>query len=92
MTSIGCCLLALVAFGMPRIVLAFMYFNDYLNTAYKTCLWPLLGFFFMPYTTIAWAYAVNALDGGVKSDTGILILIIAAVLDIVGLTSTSKKE
>ncbi len=85
----GCSLLALIAFGLPRLVLAVLYLQNYLTTAYQTTLWPVLGFIFMPYTTIAWAYAMNEC-GGLK-DVGLLVVIIGVVLDLVSPTSTKFK-
>ena len=61
------CLVAAIAFFFPRLVLFLMWlFSDYLGRAYQTVLWPLLGFFLLPCTTLAYAWAINAhgkLDG-----------------------------
>ena len=60
---IGC--LALTA---PRLTLFLVVlFSDYIGRAYQTTAWPLLGFFFMPLTTLAYAWAINShgsVDGG----------------------------
>ena len=56
----GCCLVAALAFLGPRIVLVFMWlFTTYLNRPYPVFIVPLLGFFFLPWTTLAYAWAVN---------------------------------
>ena len=74
------CLIALIAFFFPRIVIACLaLFSHYLASAYQTLIWPLLGFFFMPYTTLAYAWAKNShgsVDGGYLA-----VVIIAALLD-----------
>jgi CDP-diglyceride synthetase len=72
------CLIALLAFFLPRLTLFLVYlFSDYLSRAFQTALWPLLGFFFMPYTTLAYAFAINS-NGSVS---GIyLVLVVVAVL------------
>ena len=52
-------------------------FGDYIGRAYDTTLWPLLGFFFMPYTTLAYAFGKNA-NGSIEGLY--LVLVIVAVL------------
>jgi hypothetical protein len=72
------CLLVLIAFCFPRVVIAILALTtNYLATAYQTFLWPLLGFFFLPYTTLAYAWAKNS-HGSV--DGGYLLVVILAVL------------
>jgi hypothetical protein len=66
---------------MPRFALALVFiFTNYLGRAYESMLWPLLGFFFMPLTTLAYAWAVN-IHGSV---TGIylVVVVIAALMDL----------
>ena len=54
------CLLGCLALFTPRLVLALVFlFSDFLGRAYETAAWPLLGFFFMPLTTLAYAAAIN---------------------------------
>jgi len=54
------CLLVVLAFFAPRLVLAMLaVFSHFLETAYESFLTPLLGFFFMPVTTLAYAMAIN---------------------------------
>jgi hypothetical protein len=44
---------------MPRIVLACIYlFSHWFAMSYKTAMWPILGFMFMPYTTLAYMGAM----------------------------------
>jgi len=72
------CLLAAIAFFFPRFaILLLVIFGDYIGRAYATTLWPLLGFFFMPYTTLAYAWAKNT-NGSV--DGLYLIAVVVAVL------------
>ncbi len=72
------CLLALLALLFPRLVIVLVWlFSDYLHAAYETVLWPVLGFIFLPLTTLAYAFAVNA-GGGVQG--GYLVLVVIAVL------------
>jgi hypothetical protein len=78
------CLLLIVVLAFPRVILALMFFfSTYLQRAYHGLLLPLLGFFFLPLTTLAYAWMVNnhmAIAGG-----NLLILVIAAVIDAGGL-------
>lgn len=54
------CLLVLLAFFAPRVALAaLLVFSHFLERAYETIVWPLLGFFFMPVTTLTYAVALN---------------------------------
>ncbi len=78
------CLLVLVILAFPRVVLILMYLmSDYLQRAYTGILVPLLGFIFLPITTIVYAWMVNnhmAIEG-----TNLVILIIAVLIDASGL-------
>lgn len=79
------CLLLLIVVAFPRVVLALMFFlSNYLSRAYPGLLIPLLGFIFLPLTTIVYAWLVNShrapMDG-----FNALILIIAVVIDLGGL-------
>ena len=78
------CLVVLVLLAFPRLVLAIMFFvSTYLQRAYHDMLIPLLGFFFLPLTTIVYAWLVNShlpLEG-----VNLLFLILAVVLDLGGL-------
>jgi hypothetical protein len=50
------CLLVLLALISPRLVLFFMWiFSDVLSHAFGSWVIPLLGFFFMPWTTLTFA-------------------------------------
>lgn len=72
------CILAAIAFFFPRVaIILLVIFGDYIGRAYDTTLWPLLGFFFAPYTTLAYAVAINQ-HGGV--DGMYLVLVVIAVL------------
>ena len=78
------CLLVLLVLAFPRIVLVLMFFlSDYLQRAYHELIILLLGFIFLPLTTIVYAWMVNThrpLDG-----VNLVVLIVAAVIDAGGL-------
>ncbi len=76
----GCgCLGALIAMLMPRVAMVAIYIfrNEWFRQAYEKALWPILGFFFMPYTTLA--YMAGMVNAGEIKD-GWLVLVIAAVV------------
>jgi hypothetical protein len=76
------CLLALAALITPRVVIILVWlFSDYLGRAYHTALWPLLGFLFMPLTTLAYAWAFNS-TGGAISGTYIAVVVLAVLFDV----------
>ena len=79
------CLAVLVALITPRLVLFMMWlFSDYLNRAFESGWWGLLGFLFLPATTIMWAIADNEFSapGGGLEATGIVILVLGVVVDL----------
>ncbi|MGZ8604695.1 MAG: hypothetical protein ACXWX9_08065 [Actinomycetota bacterium] len=79
------CLLVLLALVTPRFVLAVLWlFSDYLNQAFTSGWWGLLGFFFLPTTSIAYAIAQNeftARGGGLEA-AGIIVVVIGVAVDL----------
>lgn len=78
------CLLVLLILAFPRLVLVLMFlFSTYLQRAYHDLLLPIIGFIFLPITTIVYAWLVNTrspIEG-----INLLFLIIAVVIDVGGL-------
>lgn len=60
------CLLGCLALASPRFVLflVWLFGGNYLLRPFGTWLWPVLGFLFLPLTTLAFAYAFNSLGHG----------------------------
>lgn len=80
------CFVALIALAFPRLAIVLVViFSDYLGNAYQTILWPLVGFIFMPLTTLAYAFAINA-NGSVSGFY--LVPVVAAVIIDLGLLGT----
>jgi uncharacterized oligopeptide transporter (OPT) family protein len=77
------CLLFLVVLLFPRVVLIVMYLtSNYLQRVYHELLIPILGFLFLPLTTITYAWLVNShlpLSG-----VYVIVLIVAVIIDIGG--------
>ena len=78
------CLLLILVLAFPRIVLVLMFLlSTYLQRAYHGLLVPLLGFLFLPLTTIVYAWLVNSrlpLEG-----INVVFLVVAVVIDVGGL-------
>ena len=74
------CLLALLGLITPRfVILAVWLFTDYLSRGFGSWLWPMLGFFLLPATTLTYAVAQNAF-GGVRG-WGLLVVILGVIAD-----------
>jgi hypothetical protein len=77
------CLLLLLVLAFPRIVLVALFLlNNYLERAYHGVIVPILGFVFMPLTTLAYAWMVNNRMPTVG--VNLLILLVAVIIDLGG--------
>jgi hypothetical protein len=78
------CLLLILFLAFPRIALVLLFlFSNYLERAYNGLILPLLGFVFLPLTTLAYAWMTNSRQP--IAGINLLILIIAVVIDVGGL-------
>jgi hypothetical protein len=76
------CLLGCLALSAPRFVFLLVFlFTDYLSRAYETTIWPFLGFFFLPLTTLAYAGAMNE-NGGQIDGIWLVLVILAVAVDL----------
>ncbi len=84
------CLLGCLALSVPRLVLFVLWlFTDYISRAFESNLWFFLGFLFLPFTTLAYAWAKNT-NGSVE---GIyLAVVIFAVLVDLGVVSFGRRR
>ena len=75
------CLIVLLAAAFPRLAIAVLFlFTHYLDRAYQSLIVLVLGFLFLPLTTIVYAWVVNGnhpLDG-----LYLIAMIIAALFDL----------
>jgi hypothetical protein len=73
------CLLPIIALIMPRVVMFFIFLlTNWFSLSFTTILWPILGFIFMPYTTLAWMAAM--LNNNHQMSSGWIVLLVVAVL------------
>ena len=80
------CLLALLAVVAPRVVSVLLWlFTTFFEAAFSGRLILLvLGIAFLPFTTLVYAWAVNA-EGGVHSTLFIVLMVLAVLGDLSGL-------
>lgn len=75
------CLVALLALAMPRFAIVLVVlFSDYIGRAYEADLWPFIGFFVMPLTTLAYAWAINS--RGSVAGVHLVIVVVAVLIDL----------
>jgi len=78
------CLILILFVAFPRIALLLIFFfSNYLQRAYHGLLIPLIGFLFLPLTTLAYAWMTNS--GLPIAGLNLVILIICVIVDIGGL-------
>jgi hypothetical protein len=86
------CLL-IVGILFPRAVLLLLFFlTDFLSRAYHGFLVPLLGFIFLPLTTLVYAWIVNS--GGSAQGLYLVAIIICIMVDLglIGHTARSRRS
>jgi len=72
------CLFVLLILLFPRVVIVVLFFfSHFLDRAYHSILLLLLGFIFLPVTTIVYAWMVNA---GMSTEGANLLWLLLAVL------------
>ena len=84
-----CCLVIALAFFGPRLTLFLLWlFTDYLSRAFDAFVLPFLGFLLLPWTTLAYAVAVNQLGG--LHDLGLVLVIVGVIADVGALGGGSR--
>ena len=84
------CIAIVFALFVPRLTLIVMWLVGYSGKAFDTYLWPIVGFFFMPFTTCAYVIGMNEADG--SQGWSLIMLIIAVVMDIGGYGGAAKSR
>lgn len=85
------CLLLVLFLAFPRIALALLFLlSNYLQRAYHGLLLPLVGFLFLPLTTLAYAWMANT--GRPTTGVNLIILVVAVVIDLGSLGGTYHRR
>jgi hypothetical protein len=88
------CLVGCLALAFPRlaIILTWLFSPGYLAQAVQPMLWLILGFFFLPLTTLVFAYGVNSLGAaGTMPPLGWLLAGLAVLVDL-GLLGGGSRQ
>lgn len=85
------CFLGCLALSAPRFVLILVWlFTDYLEWAIDSKLWLVLGWIFLPTTTLAYAFAMHY-GAHAWTPLGVAAVITAVLIDL-GLFRTSRTK
>lgn len=79
------CLIGCLALGFPRLALFLVWLlgDGYLGRAFEHWVFPLLGFLFLPLTTLAFAFAMNTLSPpGDVAPLGWVLIVLAGLFDL----------
>jgi hypothetical protein len=87
------CLLGCLAVLSPRAVLflVWLFGRDYFERAFGSWLLPLLGFFFLPLTTLAFAFGMNSLGTRGEMPPLAWLLVMVALAGDLGLWSGGAR-
>jgi len=89
------CLFGCLALVAPRVAIILVWlFSEYLEEAYQTTIWPVIGFLFLPVTTLAYAWAWHIEPLGSVEGVGLFVVVVAVLIDlgIVGGNAREKKK
>jgi hypothetical protein len=75
------CLFLILILAFPRVAIALLFlFSHYLDRAFQSILILILGFLFLPFTTLVYAWMINS--GLPVQGINLLWLLIAALVDL----------
>ena len=75
------CLFLALGIAFPRVILALLFFfTRYLDRPYRGLLVPLLGFFFLPLTTLVYAVIINS--GHIVEGFYLIAIVISVIADL----------
>lgn len=76
-----CCLLLVLAFFGPRVAIVLLaLFSTFFERAFDGLILPVLGFFFLPFTTLAYAFAINS--RGEVAGFHMVLVVLAVLIDL----------
>lgn len=74
-------IIVVLAFFLPRVTIALLWLSGWFAGTFATPLWPVLGFFLMPYTLLWYAIVLNQF-GGIWGPVEVLGLVVAVAADL----------
>ena len=77
----------------PRLVLVLVWLfgGGYIGRAFDTAVWPILGFFFLPLTTLTFTFAMNSMGApGEVPPLGWILITLAGLSDL-GLIGNGER-
>ncbi|MGA8037033.1 MAG: hypothetical protein WA823_13665 [Candidatus Acidiferrales bacterium] len=84
-------MILIIFLAFPRIALALLFFfTNYLDRAYHGFLVPLLGFLFLPLTTLVYAWIVNTRQP--LAGINLVFIVVAVVIDLGGLGHGASRR
>jgi len=86
------CIVILLLLGLPRLALFILWLaSSYLDRAFAgvSVFWPILGFLFLPFTTLTYAFSVNT--WGDIHGLGTVLVIVAVLVDL-GMLGASRRK
>jgi hypothetical protein len=86
------CFVALFALISPRLALFFvLVFSDWVGRAFDGWILPVLGFFLLPWTTLAYIVMWNVGSRGVEGFEA-LIVVFAFIVDVMSYANSSRAR
>ena len=86
------CLFAILGAIFPRFMIVVIYFfTNWFDSVFDSMLWPVLGFFFAPFTLL-WYMVVMMYLGGDWDAIAIIGMVIAVAADFGGTDSARRKR
>jgi len=74
-------LFVIIALAVPRVLMFIAFLTtNWFQRSFETRLWPLLGFLFMPYATLA--YVATMLNNHALSGGWLALFILAVIVDV----------
>ena len=86
------CFLLFIVLLFPRVALLLLwFFSNYLQRAFHgTVILPLLGFIFLPVTTLVYAWELNS--GMPTAGINLVWLLLAVIIDLGGLGGGARRQ
>lgn len=86
------CLVVIAALFLPRVVLLFIWLlTSWTHYAFEGYVWPLLGWLFMPYTTICYIWAACATEHNINGKW-VALIVIGVLFDLAQIGASNSDK